>query len=75
MSLILEIETFLIFPILFVERFIAPSASEASTALHKRRSFGLRHNLHNCLSVFVKGVQGLLAVLWVPVVLGGELIL
>ena len=73
MSLLLEIETLFIFPLLFVKRFISPSASivpassasVSSTALHERRSFGLRRPLHNCLDVLVKEVQGLLAVLGV----------
>ena len=61
MSLLIAIETFLIFPVLFVEIFIAPSssvapassASVASTALHKLRSFGLRRPFHNCVAVLV----------------------
>ena len=83
MSLLLEIETFLIFPLLFVDSFIAPSASVSpassasveSTSLHERCSFGLRCPLHNCLDVFVEEVQGLLAVLWVLVVPSGEVFL
>ena len=83
MYLLIAIETFLIFPVLFVERFIAPSASVApassasmaSTALHKLRSFGLRRPLHNCLSLLVEDVQGLLMVLGVSVVPGDEVIL
>ena len=83
MSFFLETETFLVFPVFFIERSIAPSASiapvpfvfAASTALHKRRSFGLRRSLYNCLSVLVEAVQSLLKVLWVPVVTGGEIIL
>ena len=83
MSLLIAIEKLLIFPLLFVERFIAPStsvayafyASEASTALHKCRSFGLRCPFHNCLDVLVGEVQGLLSVLGVSVVSGGEVIL
>ena len=83
MSLLIAIKTFLIFPVLFVETFFAPSDSVvsasstyvASTALHKRRSFGLHHPFHNCLAVFVEEVQGLLAVLGVSVVPDGEVIL
>ena len=65
MSLLIAIETFLIFSVFFIERFIASSAyvapayvapassaSVASTALHGRYSFGLRRSLHNCLDVF-----------------------
>ena len=77
MSLIIAIKTFLIFPVLFVERFFAPSgyvvssssASVASTALHECRSFGLHRPLHNCLAVLVEEVQSLLAVLGVSFVL------
>ena len=73
MSLLIAIETFIIFPVLFVEKFIAPSAyfapasssSVASTALHERPSFKLRLPLHNYLDVFAKEVQGLLSVLGV----------
>ena len=83
MSLILEIESFLIFQVLFVKKFIASSASVApassafmaSTAFHERRYFRLHRPLHNCLAVFFEEVHGLLAVLWVPVVPGGEVIL
>ena len=83
MSLIISIETLLIFTVLFIERFIAysasvataSSASVASATLHERHSFGLRRLLYNFLAVFVEEVQGLLAVLWVPVVIGGEVIL
>ena len=83
MPLLIAVEKFLIFPLLFVKRFIAPSASVApassasvaSTALHERRSFGLRRPLHNCLDVLVKEVQGLLAVLGVLVFPSGEVIL
>ena len=82
-SIIFAIETFLIFQVLFIERFIVPSASVApassasvaSTALHKQRYFGLRCPLYNCLDVFVDKVQGMLVVLWVPVFPGGEIIL
>ena len=71
MSLLIAIETFLIFPVVFVEMFIAPSVSVApassasvpSTALHKRRSFGLHSPLPNCIAVFIKGVQSLLEIL------------
>ena len=60
--LLLSIETFLIFPVLFIEIFIAPSASVsptssvsvASTALYERRSFGMRRPLYRCIAVFVK---------------------
>ena len=83
MSLLIAVETFLIFPVLFIEMFVAPSASvvpdsSASvsyTALHKFRSFGLRRPLHNCLAVLVKEVQSLLAVLGLSVVPGDEVIL
>ena len=59
--LIIAVEIFLIFPVLFIERFVAPSAfvvpassvSVSSTALHKCRSFILRRLLHNCLAVLV----------------------
>ena len=83
MSVFIEIKTFLIFSVLFVERFFAPSASVVSafsafvtsTALHKCRSFVLRHSLHNYLSVLFEEVQSLLEVLGVSVVPGGEVIL
>ena len=83
MSLLIAIEIFLIFTVLFFEGFISPSASVApassasvaSTALHKQRYFGLRCPLYNCLAVFVDKVQGMLVVLWVPVFPGGEIIL
>ena len=83
MFLLIAIETFFIFPVLFVERFIYPSASVdpnssasvASNTLHKIRSFGLRCTLHNFLAVLVEEVKGLLAVLWVTVVSGCEVIL
>ena len=83
MSLLIEIETFLIFPVLFVEGFIVPSASVApassayvsSTAFHERRYLGMLLPFHNCVSVFVNEVYGMLAVLWVPVVPGWEVIL
>ena len=83
MSLLIAIEKFLIFPVLFVERFIAPSAyvapassaSVASTALHGRRSFGLRCPLHNFLDILAEEVQGMLVVLGVLIVPGGEVIL
>ena len=83
MSLLIEIKTFLIFPVLFVERFVAPSASDVpassasvpSTALHKCHSFGLRRLLHNCLAVLVEEVQIMLAVLGVLVVPSCEVIL
>ena len=83
MPLITAVEKLLIFPLIFVERFISPSAyvapassaSVASTALHKQRYFGLRCPLYNCLAVFVDKVQGMLVVLWVPVFPGGEIIL
>ena len=83
MFLLIVINTFLIFPVLFVEIFVAPSASVvpasstsvSSTALHKRRSFGLRRPFHSCIAVIVKEVQSLLRVLGVSVVPGGEVIL
>ena len=83
MSLLIEIKTFLIFPVLFVESFLAPSASVvpassasvSSTALYKCRSFGLRCPLHNCLAVLVDEVQSLLAVHGVSVLPVGEVIL
>ena len=83
MYLLIAIEIFLIFPVLFVKRFIYPytsvapasSASGASTALYECRSFGLRRPFHNCLAVLVKEVQILLAVRRLSVVLAGELIL
>ena len=83
MSFLIAIKTFLIFPVLSVERFLAPSASVvsassasvASTALHKCLSFRLHHPLHNCLAVLVEEVQSLLEVLGVLVVPGGEVIL
>ena len=83
MSLIISIKAFLIFPVFFVERFIAPSASVvpasspsvASTALRECRSFRLRRPLHNCLYVLVKEVQSLLAVLGLLVFPSGEVIL
>ena len=69
---------FLIFPVIFIKRFVAPStsvvptssASVSSIALHKLRSFGLRRPLHNCLDVLVEEVQSLLVVLGVLVVPG-----
>ena len=78
-----KIETFLIFQVFFIERFITPSASVApassasvaSTAFHGRRSFGLHCPLHNRIAVFVEEVHSLLAVLWVLVVPDGEIIL
>ena len=83
MSLLIAIKTFLIFPVIFVESFFAPSASVvsassasvASTALHECRSFGLHRPLHNFLDVLVEEVQSRLAVLGVSVVPGGEVIL
>ena len=83
MSLLIAIKKILIFPVLFVERFFAPSgyvvssssASVASTALHKCRSFGLYRPLHNCLAVLGEEVQSLLEVLGVSVVPGGEVIM
>ena len=83
MYLLIAIETFLIFPVIFVKSFFSPSTSVApassafvaSTALHKCRSFGLRRTLHNCLAILVEEVQSLLAVLGVLVVPGGEVIL
>ena len=83
MSLLIAIETFLIFTVIFVERFISPStsvapassASVAFTALHTRRSFVLHRTLHNSLAVFVKEVQGLMVVLEESVVPVGEIIL
>ena len=83
MSLLIAIDTLLIFPLLFVEGFIAPStsvapaysASVSSTAFHERRYLGLRLPLHNRFSLFFNEVHGLLAVLWVPVVPGCEVIL
>ena len=79
MSLLIAIKTFIIFPVLFVEMFVAPSDSVvsasfayvASTALHKCRSFLLHFPLQNCISVLVEEVQSLLAVLGVSVVPGG----
>ena len=83
MSLIIAIKVFLIFPVLFFERFVAPSvyvvpassASVSSTAFHKWRSFGLSCPLHNCLYVLVEEVQSLLAVIGVLFVPGREVIL
>ena len=83
MYLLIAIETYLIFPVLFIERFIAPSssvvpvssASVASTALHERRSFGLRRHLQNFIAILVKEVQDLLEVFGVLVVPSGEVIL
>ena len=83
MSLLILAETFILFPVLFLESFVAPSASVvpdssasvSSTALHKCRSFGLRCPLHRCLAVLVEGVQSLLEVLGVLVVPGSEVIL
>ena len=83
MSLLIAVETFLIFSVLFNERFVAPSASVvpasstsvSSTALHGCRYFGLRCPLKNCLDVIVEEVQSLLAVTGVSVVPGGEFIL
>ena len=83
MSLIIAIEKFFIFPVLFVERFISPSASVstassayvASTALHKRRSFELCCPLQKCVYVIVEEVQGLLSIIVVSVVAGGEVIM
>ena len=83
MFLLISIKTFLIFPVLFVEMFVSPSASVvpassasvSSTALHKCRSFGLRRPLHNYLAVLVEEVQSMLEVLGVSVVPGGEVIL
>ena len=82
-SLLIAVEPLIIFPVLFVERFIAPStsiapdsyASVTSTALHKYRSFGLHRPLHNCIAVLVEDVNSLLAVLRVLVVPGGKVIL
>ena len=79
MFLLISIKKFLIFPVLFVEMFFAPSesvvsaiyASVASPALHKYRSFELHRTLHNCLDVLVEEVQNLLAVLGLSVVTGG----
>ena len=76
-------EKFLIFPVLFLISFVAPSASAvpassasmSSTALHKCRSFGPRHPLHNCLAILVEEMQSLLAVLGVSIVPGGQFIL
>ena len=83
MSFLIAIKTFLIFPLLFVKTFVAPStsvvpassASVSSTALHKCRSFVLRRLLHNCLDLLVEEMQSLLAVLGVSVVPGREVIL
>ena len=83
MSLLIAIKTFLIFPVLFVEIFVAPSVSVvpassayvSSTALHKCRSFILRRPLHNCLAVLFKEVQIILAVLGVSIVTSREVIL
>ena len=47
----------------------------ASTALHKRCSFGLRCPLNNCIYVIVEEAQGILAVLGLSVVPGDEVIL
>ena len=81
--LLFAIKTFLIFPVLFVESFVAPSASVvpapsasvSSTILQKCRSFGLRCPLHNCLAVPVEEVTSLLAVLGVSFVPSGEVIM
>ena len=83
MSLLFAIKKFLIFPVLFVKRFVSPSssvvtassASVSSTALHKYRSFGICRPLHNFLAILVKEVQSLLEVLGVSVVPGSEVIL
>ena len=83
MSLLIAIKKILIFPVIFVERFIAPfasvvpdfSASVVSTALHERCSFGLCRPLHKCLSVIVEEVHGILVVLGVLVVPGVEVIM
>ena len=83
MFLLISIKTFLIFPVLFVEMFVSPSASVvpassapvSSTALHKCRSFGLRRPLHNCLDILVEDMQSLFAVLGLSIVPGGEVIL
>ena len=83
MYLLVAIETFLVFPPLFIEIFIDPSASiastsfasTASTTLHKRCSFGLRRPLYNWLAVLVEEVENVLLVLWIPVVTGGEIVL
>ena len=83
MSLIVAIKTLLIFPLLFFERFVAPStsfvpassASVSSTALHKCRSFVLCCPLHNCLAILVEEMRSLLAVLGVSILPGGEVIL
>ena len=83
MSLLIAVETFLLFPVLFIERFVDPSASVvpaystpfSSTALHECLYFGLRCPLYNCLAVLVEEVQSLLAVLGVLAVPGGEVIL
>ena len=83
MSLLIAVETFLIFTVIFTESFVAPSASivlassasVSSTALHTCRSFGLHCHLHNCLAVIVEEVQILLVVLGVSVVPCGEVIL
>ena len=83
MSLLVAVETILIFPVLFIERFIAPSASVvrassayvSSTAFHECRPFGLRCPLHNFIDVLVKEVQNLLEVLGVSFVPVDEVIL
>ena len=83
MYLLIAIETLLIFPVLFFDRFISPStsvalassASVAATALHKCCSFGMHFPLYNCLDVLVEEVQILLVVIGESVVPGGEVIL
>ena len=83
MSLLIAVETFLMFPVLFIGIFVAHSSSVvpvsstsvSSTALHKCRSLGLRCYFHNCLDVLVEEVQNLFEFLGVSVVPGGEVIL
>ena len=83
MSLLFAIDTLLIFPVFFIERFITPSASVApassasvySNALHKHRSFGLSRLSYNHLAVFIEEVQSLLEFFLVPVVPSVEIIL
>ena len=83
MSLLIVIETFLIFTVIFFESFISPStsiassssASVASAALHERCYFVMCCPLHKFLDVLVKEVQALLAVRGVLVIPVGEVIL
>ena len=82
-SFLLQLKKSLFFQYSLSKSFVAPSASVvpasstsvSSTTLQEYCSFGLRRSFHNCLSVLVKEVQSLLAVLGVSVVPSGEVII